>query len=149
MRYLAGVRNLSTLVGCLSLLYTLSYLLHEVFVMSMSNTQPPVNPGAYLREHVEAIKYPKKRLASLLGISRPGLYAIFENRLRISVDMAVKLEALFGRPALEWLEIQNAYDIWMARQEEGLDELVSSLENLRREIRVDECLRQHQFRQAS
>ena len=114
-----------------------------------TSTPPPADPGGFFREHADAIAYPKKHLATLLGISRPCLYAIFENRLRITVDMAIKLEALFGRPAAEWLNMQNAYDLWKARQESELGKVVSHLEDFRREIHVDDRLEKTALRRAS
>lgn len=54
--------------------------------------------------------------AKALGISRPVLSDIVNERAGISPDMALRLEKAFGSKATLWLRLQTAYDLARAQR---------------------------------
>ncbi|KZY66968.1 transcriptional regulator [Oleiphilus sp. HI0066] len=56
-------------------------------------------------------------VASHLDVSRKTLSKVLNARGSLTPEMAVRLELAFGKPSADhWLRLQNAYDLWLARQ---------------------------------
>jgi antitoxin HigA-1 len=52
-----------------------------------------------------------------LDVSRKTLSKVINGRGAITPEMAVRLEIAFAKPSADhWLRLQNAYDLWQARQ---------------------------------
>ena len=78
----------------------------------------PTHPGAVLREDVlPAIGLTQVRMAELLGVSRVTLAQLLHEHRALSGDMALRLEKLLGSSAESWLNMQQAVDLWEARQD--------------------------------
>ena len=78
----------------------------------------PTHPGAVLREDVlPAIGLTQVRMAGLLGVSRVTLAQLLHEHRALSGDMALRLEKLLGSSAESWLNMQQAVDLWEARQD--------------------------------
>lgn len=78
----------------------------------------PTHPGAILREDVlPALELTQTRLAELLGTSRVSVSQMLHEHRSISPDMAMRLERLLGTSAESWLRMQEAVDLWEARQQ--------------------------------
>ena len=72
----------------------------------------PVHPGAILREDVLAeIKIPVGEAANRLGISRGTLSRVIHEHVRISPNLALRLEAAGVGTARGWLAMQTARDL--------------------------------------
>jgi len=82
--------------------------------MSMHN---PAHPGEILRELViEPLGLTVTDVSEHLNISRKTLSKVLNGRGSITPEMAVRLELAFRKPAADhWLRLQNAYDLWEAR----------------------------------
>jgi len=82
--------------------------------MSMHN---PAHPGEILRELViEPLGLTVTDVSEHLNISRKTLSKVLNGRGSITPEMAVRLELAFKKPAADhWLRLQNAYDLWEAR----------------------------------
>lgn len=78
---------------------------------------PPVHPGEILRE-----EYIKERgltiteVAKGLGVPRPNLSAIVNERAGISPELAVKLSEAFGNTSQFWVNLQKNYELWHAEK---------------------------------
>ncbi|KZY68537.1 MULTISPECIES: HigA family addiction module antitoxin [unclassified Oleiphilus] len=83
--------------------------------MSMFN---PAHPGEVLKELViESLGLTITDVASHLDVSRKTLSKVLNARGSLTPEMAVRLELAFGKPSADhWLRLQNAYDLWLARQ---------------------------------
>jgi len=83
--------------------------------MTMYN---PAHPGEILRELIiEPLRLTVTDTAEHLGVSRKTLSKILNGRGAVTPEMALRLEMTFGKPdAAHWLRLQNAYDLWEARQ---------------------------------
>ena len=78
----------------------------------------PTHPGAVLREDVlPALEMPQGRLAELLGVSRLTVSQLLNEHRALSPDMAMRLEKLLGTSAESWLRMQEAVELWEARQQ--------------------------------
>ena len=81
-------------------------------------TRRPTHPGAVLREDVlPALDMPQGRLAELLGVSRLTVSQLLHEHRALSPDMAMRLEKLLGTSAESWLRMQEAIELWDARQQ--------------------------------
>ncbi len=77
----------------------------------------PTHPGIFLRDVVlPNIREPKTKIAAALKISRQQFYDILNGKQPVMPETAVRFEALFGRSAKAWLNMQAAYDVWHARR---------------------------------
>ena len=88
--------------------------------MSMHN---PPHPGSLLREDVlPELGISVTEAADRLGVSRPALSRVINEKAAISAAMALKLEDWFdqlgyrGGRAETWVRMQADYDLWQARQ---------------------------------
>lgn len=78
----------------------------------------PTHPGAILREDVlPGLDITQARLAELLGVSRITVSQILNEHRALTPDMAMFLEKLLGSGAESWLRMQEAVDLWDARQQ--------------------------------
>ena len=82
--------------------------------MAMQN---PAHPGEILRELViEPLELTVTDVAEHLNISRKTLSKVLNGRGSITPEMALRLELAFKKPSADhWLRLQNAYDLWEAR----------------------------------
>lgn len=78
----------------------------------------PTHPGALLREDVlPGLDITQGKLAELLGVSRLTVSQLLHEHRALSPDMAMRLEKLTGTSAESWLRMQEAVDLWEARQQ--------------------------------
>ena len=78
----------------------------------------PTHPGAVLREDVlPALGITQARMSALLGVSRVTLAQLLREHRALSGDLALRLEKLLGSSAESWLNMQQAVDLWEARQD--------------------------------
>ena len=78
----------------------------------------PTHPGAVLREDVlPGLDVTQGKLAELLGVSRLTVSQLLHEHRALSPDMAMRLEKLLGTSAESWLRMQEAVDLWEARQQ--------------------------------
>lgn len=84
----------------------------------------PVHPGEILRE-----EYLKERglsiteLANGIGVTRPNLSAIVNERAGISPEMAVKFSEAFGNTSQFWINLQKNYELWHAERKVNRSEI--------------------------
>ncbi len=78
----------------------------------------PTHPGTILREDIlPGLGITQSRMAKLLGVSHVTLAQLLHEHKALSGDMAVRLEKLLGTSAECWLNMQQAVDLWRARQD--------------------------------
>jgi len=73
----------------------------------------PTHPGAYLRTIVlPAIPLTQQEMSKRIDVSRNTLSGIFNERLRLTPEVAAKLGRLLGFDPGVLLQMQVAYDLW-------------------------------------
>jgi addiction module HigA family antidote len=80
-------------------------------------TQPfAVHPGdILLSEFMEPLGLTAYRLAKELHVPLPRINDVVRGKRSISADTALRLGIYFGLPAQFWLNLQNDYDIRLAK----------------------------------
>jgi addiction module HigA family antidote len=80
----------------------------------------PAHPGGFVKsEIINALGLSITRAASILGVTRPALSALVNERAALSSEMALRLEKAFGVSMDTLMRMQNSYDIAQARKREG------------------------------
>ena len=85
----------------------------------------PAHPGGFVRsEIIEGLGLTVTRAAQALGVTRPALSALLNERASLSPEMALRIEKAFGVSMDTLMRMQTSYDIARARQREDDIELV-------------------------
>jgi addiction module HigA family antidote len=81
--------------------------------MAMFN---PPHPGEFIAAtYLEPLGMSGRELAALLDVSPSTLSRILKGSNRVSPEMALRLSKALGRSAESWLAMQDAHDLWVAR----------------------------------
>ena len=82
----------------------------------------PPHPGQLLLEgYMKPLNLSISEFALKLGMSRKCLSEIINGKSRISTETALKIEKSLKSRAGFWLDLQQEYDLWQARQRVNLD----------------------------
>ena len=82
--------------------------------------QNPAHPGGFVKsEIVEALGLTVTGAARALGVTRPALSALLNERASLSPEMALRIEKAFGVSMDTLMRMQTSYDIAQARKREG------------------------------
>ncbi len=73
------------------------------------------HPGQYIGELIEDYNVTQKEFAERLGVSAKTVSKIVNAEESISKETAHKLAKLSGVSMQTWLNLQNAYDVKMAK----------------------------------
>ena len=93
--------------------------------MTMHN---PPHPGEFIIEvYLQPYGISARELARRLDVAPSTLSRILKGSSRVTPDMALRLSKALGRSPESWLAMQDAHDLWVARQHTNL-ERVSKLE---------------------
>jgi addiction module HigA family antidote len=84
------------------------------------------------REFRKALGLTQKQLADALGIDRPSLNMIVNERRRITPEMAVRLSIVLGTSAEFWLNGQMINDLYEVQHSETAARLRKQLKPLRK-----------------
>jgi antitoxin HigA-1 len=80
----------------------------------------PAHPGGFMKsEIVEALGLSVTDAAKALGVTRPALSALLNERAALSSEMALRIEKAFGVSMDTLMRMQNSYDIAQARRRAG------------------------------
>lgn len=85
--------------------------------MAMLN---PPHPGSFIKtEIIEPLGLSVTAAAKALGVARPTLSSLLNEKADLSGDMALRIEKAFGVKMDTLMRMQSAYDIARARRREG------------------------------
>ncbi len=80
----------------------------------------PPHPGGFVRaEIMEPAGLSVTAAAEVLGVTRPALSALLNERAALSPEMALRIEKAFGVSMDTLMRMQNSHDIAKARSREG------------------------------
>jgi addiction module HigA family antidote len=86
--------------------------------MAMFN--PPL-PGEFITEvYLEPNGISGRELAEKLDVAASTLSRILKGTSRVTPEMALRLSKAVGRSPESWLAMQDAHDLWVARQNVNL-----------------------------
>ncbi|MDX2375209.1 HigA family addiction module antitoxin [Microbacterium sp. LRZ72] len=82
----------------------------------------PPHPGEFICDvYLEPFGVSGRALAAQLGIAASTLSRVLSGSSRVTPEMALRLSKALGRSAESWLSMQDAHDLWRARQRIDLD----------------------------
>ncbi len=85
----------------------------------------PAHPGGFVKsEIVEALGLTVTAAARALGVTRPALSALLNERATLSPEMALRIEKAFGVSMDTLLRMQTSHDIARTRRREEDIEVV-------------------------
>ena len=85
----------------------------------------PAHPGGFVKsEIVEPLGLSVTDAARALGVTRPALSALLNEHVRLSSEMALRIEKAFGVSMDTLMRMQNSYDIAQTRKREDDIEVV-------------------------
>lgn len=74
----------------------------------------PPHPGVILKEEIlPNLGLTADEFAAHAGISRVDFCNVLDSRSGVSSEMDIKLSEALGQPAGLWINMQNAYDLWL------------------------------------
>lgn len=77
----------------------------------------PPHPGEFLASvYLEPFGVSGRELAAQLDVSPSTLSRVLKGTSRVTPEMALRLSKAVGRSAESWLAMQDAHDLWVARQ---------------------------------
>jgi addiction module HigA family antidote len=86
--------------------------------MAMHN---PPHPGQFITQvYLEPNGISGRELAEKLDVAASTLSRILKGTSRVTPEMALRLSKAVGRSPESWLAMQDAHDLWLARQHVNL-----------------------------
>src|ERR1700712_4067219 len=79
----------------------------------------PIHPGEILSDELEEIGLSAKKLADVIEVPSNRLYQILSGKRNVTADTALRLGQYFGMSADFWMNLQSAYELDLARQQNG------------------------------
>jgi len=77
----------------------------------------PIHPGEILADELEEIGLTAKRLADVIEVPPNRLYQVLAGKRNVTADTALRLARYFGMAADFWMNLQSAYELDLARQQ--------------------------------
>jgi addiction module HigA family antidote len=85
-----------------------------------SKKLPPLHPGEVLREEfLIPLEMSAGALAKVCGVPRTRIERLANEATGVTADTALRLSKAFGTTAVLWLNLQNDYDIGIAKRDIG------------------------------
>ena len=77
----------------------------------------PPHPGEFISEvYLVPFNVSGRDLAKQLDVAPSTLSRVLAGSSRVTPEMALRLSKALGRSAESWLSMQDAHDLWKARQ---------------------------------
>lgn len=83
--------------------------------LAISINNPP-HPGELIKETMEALDVSARKLALALDVAPSTVQSLISGKSDISPEMAIRLATVIGSSERVWMGMQDAYDLWHARQ---------------------------------
>ena len=74
-----------------------------------------IHPGDHLEEFLEDLNITQSQFAEVLGVTPYRVSQIMNRRAPITADMALRIAKAFNTDAELWLNLQQMYDLEVAR----------------------------------
>lgn len=80
----------------------------------------PAHPGGFIKhEIIEPLGLSVTAAADVLGVTRPTLSTLLNERANLSPEMALRIEKAFGMSMDTLVRMQSSYDIAQTRKREA------------------------------
>jgi addiction module HigA family antidote len=79
----------------------------------------PIHPGEILGDELKETGLSAKKLAVVIEVPPNRLYQLLAGKRSMTADTALRLGQYFGMSADFWMNLQTAYELDVARQQNG------------------------------
>jgi antitoxin HigA-1 len=79
----------------------------------------PIHPGEILADELEHTGLSTRKLADVIDVPPNRLYQILAGKRPMTADTALRLSRYFGMSADFWMNLQSAYELDLARLQNG------------------------------
>ncbi|NEP55823.1 MAG: HigA family addiction module antidote protein [Symploca sp. SIO2G7] len=86
--------------------------------MAIKIGMTPVHPGSFIKRSVLPDNLTVTAAAKVLGVGRPALSSLLNEKSSLSSEMALRIEKAFGVKMDTLLKMQARYDAYQMRQRE-------------------------------
>ncbi len=76
----------------------------------------PPHPGELIKETMETLNLSARGLAKALDVAPSTVQRLITGKSDISPEMAIRLSIVIGSSERVWMGMQDAYNLWHARQ---------------------------------
>jgi HTH-type transcriptional regulator/antitoxin HigA len=76
----------------------------------------PDDPTDLLRDELHRLGWTQQKLAGILGRPPQMISEVMNGKKEITRRTALQLDVVTGVPAETWLEMQDAYNLWLLRR---------------------------------
>ena len=90
----------------------------------------PTHPGEILRDEIEFINISQRKLATQMGVSYIVLNEILNLKRSVSVEFALRVEAVLGLEAEMLINMQSRYNIQIARTDKTLMQQINKINRI-------------------
>lgn len=90
----------------------------------------PTHPGEILRDEIEFINISQRKLAAQMGVSYTVLNEILNLKRSVSVEFALRVEAVLGLEAELLINMQSRYNIQIARTDKTLIQQINRIDSV-------------------
>ncbi|MDE6335089.1 MAG: HigA family addiction module antidote protein [Muribaculaceae bacterium] len=107
-------------------------LLNTPSDMIANNLTPfePTHPGELIKDELEANHLTQAKLAENIGVSPSLLNEIIKGKRGVNTEMALLIEAALDIPADLLINLQNAYNMQVAKSDMSLMQRLASIRNI-------------------
>ncbi|MFM9949348.1 MAG: HigA family addiction module antitoxin [Saprospiraceae bacterium] len=88
-------------------------MLDSMISTAQSRPAKKFGPGYFIREQLEQREWNQEDFAEITGFSQKHISEVLNNKKSISIDMARILAEVFDTSAQYWLNLDNAYQLWL------------------------------------
>jgi addiction module antidote protein, HigA family len=90
----------------------------------------PTHPGEILRDEIEFMNISQRKLATQMGVSYTVLNEILNLKRSVSVELALRVEAVLGLEAELLINMQSKYNIQIARTDKTLMQQINKIDSV-------------------
>ncbi len=100
--------------------------------MNANNIDPfyPIHPGEIVKDEVEYLGIKQRDLADRMGISYSQLNEILNGKRPVSTEIALMFEAVLGLEPVALTNMQNRYNMQVARKNKPLLERLAKIRRI-------------------
>ncbi len=103
-----------------------------MMAMNANNIDPfyPIHPGEIVKDEVEYLGIKQRDLADRMGISYSQLNEILNGKRPVSTEIALMFEAVLGLEPIALTNMQNRYNMQVARKNKPLLERLAKIRRI-------------------
>ncbi|ADQ79721.1 plasmid maintenance system antidote protein, XRE family [Paludibacter propionicigenes WB4] len=90
----------------------------------------PTHSGEILRDEIEFINISQRKLATQMGVSYTALNEILNLKRSVSVEFALRVEAVLGLEAEMLMNMQSRYNIQIARTDKTSMQQINRIDSV-------------------